>query len=413
MDALQALRSQGRIHFAQALEELADTTAQSYSESLFSHTSHSPLETTLQDSFKHYFDKHLNKQDSQDALNELWQHRTLQTTTHVTLSEGATFFATHWLASCGLDSKRPYLIAAFSGVPFSNQAWSGCLNYGHQTRLEQVLKPSSAFFKDSKLAEKNRMKDCSDKRLSMLTGQMRDALVYQSHLPERLLQMSDDFQNPLSEFVPPFQSEFFTDWAMQFSQNLTRHLLPQVRSIYFDINQVIANYLVQVLTDKLHPVCLMLYGQDSLRHLSGVNLFCCPSPNGQKVLQIQRHQLPQTPDELCEKILQNRWCPAPFLVFSVLTGLNQFCCFGGFEQVEYFAKFQKIWESLEGMKPLKLRPQQMLTTGRFVDSQGLGVFPIDLIVNESVKASWSLPSKKSPVSLLMQPIVKQLLATCP
>ena len=115
---LQKLKSLGRIQLAKALEKLSETTAQAHSQNLFSYSNNSPLEKELKTSFKKYSERHLNQQETQDLFHEIEQYRTLQTTTHVTISEGATFFATHWLASCGLDSKRPYLIAAFSGVPF-------------------------------------------------------------------------------------------------------------------------------------------------------------------------------------------------------------------------------------------------------------------------------------------------------
>ena len=89
--------------------------------------------------------------------------------------------------------------------------------------------------------------------------------------------------------------------------------------------------------------------------------------------------------------------------------MNQFCCLGGFEQVEYFAKFHQIWEVIEGINAPNLQPQQMLTTARFIDSQGLGIFPLDLIVNEQIQNSWTLPSDQKLVHEFMQPIVKQIL----
>ena len=227
---LSQLKALKRHQLVRALEALHETTAQTHSQNLFSYQAQTPLEKPLENAFATYFHNTLPPQDANDSLEEIRTHRILQTTAHTTISEGATFFATHWLASCHLDSKRPYLIATFSGVPFSNSAWSGCLNYSIKTPLNSVLKIESPFFKQALQAQQNRLQDCNDHRLSLIESNMRDTLVYGSQISKRLLEIIQNLQSPLIELIPQHQTNSFVVWANAFfskpcTSSFTSHTL--------------------------------------------------------------------------------------------------------------------------------------------------------------------------------------------
>ena len=82
-------------------------------------------------------------------LQELEQKRLLQTTMHLTPTEGPTFLAAHQLATLKQPKISNYLVGAYSGVPFSNSAWSGAINYGTKTSLDQILHISNSLFRQA------------------------------------------------------------------------------------------------------------------------------------------------------------------------------------------------------------------------------------------------------------------------
>jgi hypothetical protein len=160
-------------------------------------------------------------------LQELEQKRVLQTTMHLTPTEGPTFLASHQLATLKQPKASNYLVGAYSGVPFSNAAWSGAINYGTKTTLDQILCPLNPLFRQAQSAVVDRIRDGDHPRLSLIPGKWRDGLVDRSVIPDRLNEIFPDLlpgvrESSLRSITP---KNFYDNWALSFCEQLTRTVL--------------------------------------------------------------------------------------------------------------------------------------------------------------------------------------------
>ena len=153
----------GRVELAEILSKHWDTALEEYAQSLWEASSHeSNLEKELVQSFQKEFLR-VGYTEEQAALwiESLARTHTLQTATHLTASEGPTFFATHHLALMGIPDGESYLVAAYSGVPYANAAWSGCLNFSAELELEEILSAKAPGFSVLLKSDRDRRRDLS------------------------------------------------------------------------------------------------------------------------------------------------------------------------------------------------------------------------------------------------------------
>ena len=428
---VESLRKLGRIQLATILETRGSMPVKEYSAWLNQYQVPCSLEPVL----LHAFDCELQRMDYPPVRREeitrgLERTRILQTATHVTASEGPSFFAIHWLASLGIPPGCYYPIAAFSGVPFSNIAWSGCLNYSNRHSLEQLLPAGSSFFRDLACAENDRLRDTTssadcERRISLLPGILREALVYQAAVPEKMEQLLPQLSPTLSSLFPPVQAgASFSRWALQCCRNLSQHLLKQSRMVYLDINEVITTYLQFALLQTEHPIFRLFFEVPFRTRVlqefgPEISFFttsyweknkekCTSVKIRSNCLESRRHQFALTPEALIEALKTKRLCPGTFLTFTILSFLNGFKCLGSFEQIEYMSRFQEKWSRTGFLDQETVRRvgTNGLSAGRFVDESGVPVFPLDIILG----TPWHFPDD-ARMQDLIRPLTERLLKT--
>jgi len=356
----------GRVELAEILSKHWDTALEEYAQSLWEASGHeSNLEKELVKSFQKEFLR-VGYTEEQAALwiGSLARTRTLQTATHLTASEGPTFFATHHLALMGIPDGESYLVAAYSGVPFANAAWSGCLNFSAELELEEILSAKAPGFSVLLKSDRDRRRDTSERRISLTPGTFRDAQVFGSEISEKQDSLSTHWNDSLKPLMPSVGSgSSFSSWASGFCHNQAKILFPDSNLVYFDINEVIRNYLLEILPQSQNRFRGMLLNAKHFQTIlesSGVEtpLFSINSRHGNRIrmeplflrenrLEGQNYSMNMEEEKLVQMLQERTLCPGLFIGFSVLVYLNGLNCLGSFEQVEYLARFKKIWQHFE------------------------------------------------------------------
>ena len=353
-------------------------------------------------------------------LQELEQKRVLQTTMHLTPTEGPTFLASHQLATLKQPKTSNYLVGAYSGVPFSNAAWSGAINYGTKTTLDQILCPFNPLFRQAQSAVVDRIRDGDHPRLSLIPGKWRDGLVDRSVIPDRLNEIFSDLlpgvrESSLKSITP---KNFYDNWALSFSEQLTRTILNNNQIFFFNLNEVIRKYLLNILKDDSHWLTQLFLDPRKIKSLEkglAHNWFVTEveQKGKKKVEQIHLHNrcfgsakisIPATPESIILALNEHRFCPGLTLCFWILAFYNGIRCLGGFEQIEYLAELDSKLNQLGLPNLINCTSDQVsfLTTGRCID-QDYEVYPIDVFLGNS-----KLPSPEGTLLSWLRPITLSL-----
>ena len=353
-------------------------------------------------------------------LEELEQKRVLQTAMHLTPTEGPTFLASHQLATLRQPQTSSYLVGAYSGVPFSNAAWSGAINYGTKTSLEQILHPSNSLFQQAQSAVIDRVRDGDHPRLSLIPGKWRDGLVDRSVIPDRLNELLPDLlpkvlESSLRSIVP---NNTYDNWALSFSEQLTRTVLNNNQIYFFNLNEAIRKYLISVLKDDSHWLTQLFLDPWKIKSLEKelVNNWFITEVDKQgkkKVEQIHLQNgcfgsstisIPAEPESIISALNEKRFCPGLILCFWILTFYNGIRCLGGFEQIEYLAELDSKLNRLKSFDLINCKLDQIsfLTTGRCID-QDYEIYPIDVFFGNS-----KLPLPEGTLLSWLQPIISRL-----
>lgn len=401
-DILSRLKPQ-RPELVSILERHGHEAIQDYATSLYQYFPSFPLEPILLQAFEEEWSRVGMSLEQQKALKKkMLEQRVLQTATHLTASEGPTFLAIHALSLLGISPHQPYGVACFSGIPFSNNAWPGCLNYGSSLKLEDLMDPAHPSFHAFRKADHDRSRDTSEHRLSLIPSTWRDALVYRSPPSESLIHSFPYFSEKLQQRLPPpHPDESYALWALKSGQAITRAALGSESPVFFDLNEVITGYLIRVLSSPEHPISELLFEEKQrqliLNQFSNEILFYQPLLQNQRerviALSVQggflqgggiSHRL--EPASLQDALCFQRLCPAPFLTFLILVFLNGFKCLGSFQQVEYLADYKRKfldlgWPHAPGIESTET---DGLTCGRLFDEEQSAVFPLDVALGRSL-----------------------------
>ena len=133
-------------------------------------------------------------------METLARDRVIQTGTHVTASEGPIFFAMHAVATLALAKDAPCFVGACSGIPFSNNARPGSLNFSRRHPLSALLHGRSRAYRLRAPAfEKS---DSDERRLSLVPWSMREAPVWRSTIPRELAALLPVLRSPLRDLLP-------------------------------------------------------------------------------------------------------------------------------------------------------------------------------------------------------------------
>ena len=419
----QQLLDCGRPQLAKIWRQFSEMSVEEYARQLWTQKKKLSLEPELKVAFFQEWQR-IGLHHLEEMFFSLEQTRVLQTATHLTATEGPTFLQIHRLATYQMPKNEWYLVGAFSGIPFSNSAWSGCLNYGDQTKMIDLVSTNCPLFRELQKAEADRRRDGKETRISLLPGNLRDGRVYRTLIPDKVLQLLPYFPENLIQLSPEVSSEMtFSQWASLFSGNQLKKLIPTQKLAIFDLNEIITSYLLQVLPQVNHPIHQLLFKKKyhaKYAHILG------EAPvwfTGQMIhkkkyhcikLIVQENQL-QGGNLIIEwnaemiylQLKKGILCPGLLLCFLVLTFLNGIRCFGSFNQIEYLKKYQTLllqveWENLNRIQTAETH---FLTTGRCLDMAGRDVYPLDILLQKK-----ELPVLPKTFKELFTPILPKLLS---
>ncbi len=421
----EALQKAKRPELARILTRVWNIPINEYSKSLWEIISEPPpMELELRQAFETEFCRiGFSEEQAQIYSAELESARVLQTATHLTTSEGPTFLALHHLALLGIPPGKTYFVGSYSGVPFANAAWSGCLNFSNRIDLDSVISVHAPGFAELKRADNDRVRDSSDRRISLIPGKMRDVRVFKSRIPEKMAELMTYFSEPILGISPKAKTgDDFTKWASNFCTNQLRNIFPFKSIIYFDLNEVISNYLELVISNSNHPIYKLFF--DNTVRNSVFALFPSDTPlfsvnvkyknkmrqesvviNGDE-LHSQNYRLKLTQENLINEIKSGTLCPGLFIGFTALSFVNGFVCFGSFEQVEYLAGFKQKWLKLNLLdnEIVHKSNTSAFTSGRCVDESGEGIHPLDMLFGLEMRFN-----ENRTVSELLRPLLSRLL----
>ena len=367
MSIVSALKQENKIHLAKCIEENWNKTAIEYSRELNSWEPKKPMERELLLAFKKELDR-LGTEDSEksEILHSLEKRRILQTAPHLVATNGPRMFCINWLSSLGVEKDSFYVVAMVSGVPFSNNFRPGRINK-------------------------------KDDPVNLFGSNMQDGLVYRSIIQDKLVESIKKVPSQISKFFPQATvGESYTKWALLTCQDIEQKILEKNNMFFLDINEVISNYLIQVLENKDHIFYKIFFDEKTRKEFVEIfpneTMFYCPVKNGKyekmenmvfdgSNLKSKNKEILLDPKILIIELKENRACPALIVVFLTLAFLNQFKCFGSFYQVEYLPTYQKQFAKLKFMEEFNIEqiPTANLTTGVFPEEKNM--YPIDIITN--------------------------------
>jgi len=366
---VEVLKKEKKYRLAQCIEKNWNKTALDYSKELNTWKPAEPMEKELSLAFEKELER-LEISYSQEIkiLDSIQKRRIIQTAPHLVATQGPRMLCINWLSSLGVKKEDFYIVAMFSGVPFSNGFRPGRIN---GKNISVNLFPSS----------------------------MQDDLVYRSKIQEKLIESMKDLPDQIIKLFPrALVGESYTKWALLVCQNIERGILKKENLVFLDINEVISNYLIQVLKNKDHVLYKIFFDQKTrekfMETFPGELMFYCSVMNGKykkmenmifshNSLKSKNKEISlDDPKILINELESGRLCPALVISFLVLAFLNQFKCFGSFAQVEYLPVYQEKFAKLDFMKKFKIETvaTSNLTTGIFGDDTN--IYPADLIIHE-------------------------------
>ncbi|MDH5559302.1 MAG: hypothetical protein OEY59_00435 [Deltaproteobacteria bacterium] len=334
---------------------------------------------------------------TEKACSQLMAAPVLQTAHHVTPTHGPTFTTIDLTCLSGLLENQIYLVAANSGVAFSNTAWSGALSYG-DIPLEQLLERNSRLYNQSLRSQKERsLHGDQESRISLIPSKSRDQLVYGTRIETSLTDTYRDFTPDLRKIIlPPMENQLYSRWASRACAHLQEHVFLKNPFLIFDINQVVRRYLIAILKgNRDHPIKSLLFSSITQKRFSGLfrqNSLFLSGYQGKKSQKIENLFLIDgklqgkksgliafDKDYIIDKLLSQEYSPGLILVFFIIRFLNPIRCLGSFNQIEYLESHRKSWMEVRADFDLNLKADgaESLTTGRlFLDQRP--IWPLDL-----------------------------------
>ncbi|MCP4750325.1 MAG: hypothetical protein GY866_05505 [Proteobacteria bacterium] len=362
-----------------------------------------------------------------EALSQLEQTPVLQTAHHITPTNGPSLLSWDLICLSGLRPDQLYLVAANSGVAFSNTAWSGSLSYGALSD-EELFQPGSAALQLARKSSKERENHGErNRRVTLIPSRQRDQLVFGTDIAPFQLDLSDHFTDRLKKLLPTMSAgEPYSYWSAKACTHIQKKILNKDNILIFDINRVIQRYLVKVLSGtESHPVNRLLFSSPEsetiLKAFDQPSMFL-GSYQGKKSNKVDRLFWREnglfsaktgfrnyTRQELLKAVDNERLCPGLFLVFFILRFINGIRCLGSFNQIEYLEDYRVKWQELNLNWGLDLKPDygRMLTTGRLI-VDGRPQWPLDMAIKEQYLNVDDFSGLK--MRQLWEPIVNQLTA---
>lgn len=363
---VSALRGEGKTSLALCIDTNWNKTAALYSTELNSWQYQKGMEPELREAFGRELDRLEVKEDLKSKiLNSLEKRRILQTAPHLVAIESPRMLCINWLGSLGVNPEDFYVVAMFSGIPFSNSFRPGRINF-------------------------------KENSVNLFTSSMQDGLVYRSLIQSKLGDAVKNLSPLITSLLPQgIPGESFTKWALQSCTNIEKKILGKNNLVFLDMNEVVVEYLIKVLRNKTHVMYKIFFDPKTRVEFKKAfpkeTIFYHPASDGKyektesmtfstDTLKSRTREISlKDPEELIAGLKNDRLCPGLAISFLVFAFLNDFKCFGSFYQVEYLPKYQEKFAQLEFMSGLDISkvPTANLTTGVFPDNVDL--YPADII----------------------------------
>lgn len=361
----------------------------------------------------------------EEIISSFAKNPVLQTSHHITPTNGPGFLSLDMMALAGKPEKEWYLVGANSGVAFSNVAWSGALSFSNLS-ISQILKEGSpSYIKAEKAAAERREHGDSESRISLIPAKLRDALVFGNGIPDATLQIFNDLTPEAESLLAPFQKEdLFSKWAAANCGAIQKQILQNERMHYLDINQLAAGYLADILRNHPeHPVYRILFNQELVTRILETfenPAFFLSSRKGKKSWKVESNYCDgksliksgskeeYSPEQLAEQLENQALCPGIFLLFFILRFVNGIRCMGSYRQVEYLEDYRLKWQALNLPLTLDLEPERVLTltAGRYFEN-GEKIYPLDLALTGRTLNLDEIASRKT--GYFWKPVLNTLL----
>ncbi|OGI90216.1 hypothetical protein A2911_02330 [Candidatus Nomurabacteria bacterium RIFCSPLOWO2_01_FULL_40_15] len=380
LDIVKILKKAGKYRLALCIEQNWDKTALEYSKQLNFWRPKKSMEKEL----LRAFDKELTRLGTRgilklDILNSIKKRRVLQTAPHLGATESPRMLCINWLGSLAVEEKSTstqggdfYVVGMFSGIPFSNRSRPGRINKKVDT-------------------------------INLFPSNLQDGLVYRSKIPTKLVETVDQLPNKISKFLPlAVLGNSYTKWALETCQHIEGTILKKNNLVFLDINEVVTEYLAQVLQNRFHVLHKIFFNpkwrKEFIEAFPNEAMFYVPIMDGKyekienmtlfgNILKGKTKKIDLSNSKiLIRELKEGRLCPALLTSFVALSFLNQFKCLGSFAQVEYLPVYQEKLAKLKFMKEFKIEkiPTANLTTGLFPEKEN--VYPADMIIkNKKLK----------------------------
>lgn len=383
---VENLRQQGKSYLSSDIEKNWSKTVLEYSKELWNFNDETKIENELLNAFvKEWQRIGMEEGDIEKAKNSFLKHRTIQTAPHLGLTESARMLTVNWLSTRGLPPDAYYLVGMFSGIPFSNLTKPGCLNFSNAHRISEIIS-------DSDVVD-------TEQKISLFPSILQDRIVYGSTIPEKMVGVISNLNPEIKKyFTTPTIGESYTKYALGSVAKIEKEILNIKNAIYFDINEVIRNYLLEVLKNDSHIIYKILFNNEyrskienefgdeailfygtylSSKYESMEKLYI---KNG--TLHGQHHDIEITPENIIEKIESGSLCPGLFLVYLILTFINHIQCLGSFAQAEYLPRYGGglLKTGIFDSDSIKNAPVNNLTTGMLADPDLHDITPLDILL---------------------------------
>lgn len=360
---ISELKKNGKGSLASHIEANWDLTLKGYSAKLHNFKPQKPLEPIFTKALATEFTRLGYAKPKQDKIfTYLKTHRNLQSVGHTASTQTPRFFFISYLHSLSLKKGEPFLLAMFSGLPFSNKSRPGRL----------LMKSGN---------------------INLMPSVLQDDLVYQSTIPIAMLKNIESIDPRIKKLLPKAKvGGSYTAWAIKAVQKIEGNFL-HGSPIFFDFNEVAKNYFLLALADNSHPISQLLFNKENLKLLEklfvgdvffyGRNKAKYPSIESYYLkagaLQSNKNKIVLNKENLINELENNSLCiglPLGFLIFAFM---NDFLCCGSFAQVEYLPKYKEKFLQIPVLTNLiKNSPVGALTTGGFPDHTSLHALDIHL-----------------------------------
>ena len=363
------LKALNKPEMALEIEKMWDKTAESYSQYINSYTPQIKMEPVLKNAFSSEL-KRVGYEDSEtkQILEDMDNNRIIQTAPHLIPSNGPRMFFIDWLSSLNLNRSH-YVVAMYSGIPFSNSFHPGCLSF--------------------KVNEKD------EKRIWVVPSKMQDDLVFKSALTEKTNTVISALPNNLKDYFSSHLRE------KESQRKINSKVLGKDNLVYIDLNEVVSNYLIEICKQPEHVLYKILFDIETRGHFQkffgNEKLFVTPYTNkkypdneslglSSDALIGKHHEIKIAPQSLTEALELKRLCPSTFTCFLVLAFINGFKCLGSFRQSVYLPAYKTRLINSQLLDNTKIEsvPCCNLTTGIFTQKEMLNVRPLDILSGETL-----------------------------